>query len=95
MVWYVDLGYITQQITRYPSPIIHDYDKTYFRIVKGEIHTIRGRVGDGKRVNQLEHKGIDAKFKGWYTGPTEHIFTMSFLRNSYKGHPTYGPTRMD
>jgi len=71
--WYVDLGYITQQITRYPSPIIHDYDKTYFRIVKGEIHTIRGRVGDGKRVNQLEHKGIDAKFKGWYTGPTEHI----------------------
>ena len=31
--WYVDVGYLTQQITRYPEPKIHDYDKTYFRIV--------------------------------------------------------------
>ena len=37
--WYVDNGYLTQQITRYPEPKIHDYDKTYFRIVKGGIHT--------------------------------------------------------
>ena len=24
--WYVDVGYITEQITRYPEPIIHNYD---------------------------------------------------------------------
>ncbi|BCU99283.1 MAG: hypothetical protein CM15mV27_0020 [Caudoviricetes sp.] len=26
--------YITEQITRYPEPKIHNYDKTYFRICK-------------------------------------------------------------
>ena len=31
--WYVDNGYLTQQITRYPAPIIHDIDKTYFNIM--------------------------------------------------------------
>ena len=71
--WYVDVGYLTQQITRYPSPKIHDYDKTYFRIIKGNLHTIRGRVGDGVRLTQLEQKGIDVQFKGWYTGETKHI----------------------
>ena len=30
--WYVDVGYLTEQITRYPEPAIHNYDKTYFRI---------------------------------------------------------------
>lgn len=71
--WYVDTGYLTEQITRYPSPKINDYDKTYFRIIKGELHTIRGKVGDGKRLQKLESQGIDVKFKGWYTGQTEHI----------------------
>ena len=66
--WYVDVGYLTEQITRYPEPIIHDYDKTYFRIVKGGLHTIRGSVGDGKRVKQISSKGIDVDFKGWDTG---------------------------
>ena len=37
--WYVDVGYITEQITRYPEPIIHNYDRTYFRICKGNIHS--------------------------------------------------------
>jgi hypothetical protein len=59
--WYVDTGYLTQQITRYPSPKIHDIDKTYFRIIKGGLHTTRGKVGDGKRLKQLESKGIDVK----------------------------------
>ena len=36
--WYVDVGYITEQITRYPEPKIHNYDRTYFRICKGNIH---------------------------------------------------------
>jgi len=71
--WYVDVGYLTQQITRYPSPKIHDYDKTYFRIVKGNLHTIRCKVGNGIRVNELERKGIDVVFKGWKTGETNHI----------------------
>ena len=71
--WYVDVGYLTQQITRYPEPIIHDYDKTYFRICKGNIHTIRGAVGDGRRLSKLESQGIDVEFKGWNTGETKHI----------------------
>jgi len=71
--WYVDVGYITKQITRYPEPMINDFDKTYFRICKGNIHTIRGKVGDGSRLNQLEAKGIDIEFKGWNTGETKHI----------------------
>ena len=69
--WYVDVGYLTEQITRYPSPIINNIDKTYFRIVKGEMHTTKGRVGDGQRLNELRHKDIDAEFKGWSTG--QHI----------------------
>ena len=71
--WYVDVGYLTQQITRYPIPTIHDYDKTYFRIIKGNLHTIRGRVGNGQRLNEIEQKGIDVQFKGWNTGETKHI----------------------
>ena len=71
--WYVDVGYLTQQITRYPEPKIHDYDKTYFRICKGNLHTIRCKVGDGKRLNKLESQGIDVEFKGWNTGELTHI----------------------
>ena len=71
--WYVDVGYLTQQITRYPEPKIHDLNKTYFRICKGSIHTTKGKVGNGARLRELETKGIDVEFKGWYTGKTEHI----------------------
>ena len=71
--WYVDVGYITEQITRYPLPIINDYDRTYFRIVKGGIHTTSGTPGDGSRHRKLINQGIDAEFKGWYTGECKHI----------------------
>src|SRR6056300_490900 len=71
--WYVDTGYFTEPITRYPIPKIHDYDKTYFRICKGYIHTQNGSVGDGQRLNDLRHKGINVEFKGWLTGETKHI----------------------
>ena len=37
----------------------------YFRICKGNLHTIRGAVGDGKRLSKLESEGIDCQFKGW------------------------------
>ena len=70
--WYVDVGYLTQQITRYPEPKIHDYDKTYFTIVKGGLHSITGKVGKGIRLRELERKGINVRFNGWTTN-TEHI----------------------
>ena len=70
--WYVDNGYLTQQITRYPEPKIHDYDKTYFRIVKGGLHTQKGKTGSVERLSKLEQQGIDVKFKCW-TDNTDHI----------------------
>ena len=63
--WYVDVGYLTEQITRYPEPVIHNYDNTYFRICKGNIHSIRFHVPTPDRWNILEKKGIDCHFKGW------------------------------
>ena len=71
--WFVDVGYLTEQITRYPEPKIHNYDKTYFRIIKGSIHTQKGKVSTPQRLNELEQKGIDVEFKGWNTGETKHI----------------------
>ena len=56
--WYVDVGYITEQITRYPKPIINDYDKTYFRIVKGGMHISGGKPGDGSRHRKLIHLSL-------------------------------------
>tara|TARA_Y100001937_G_scaffold111353_1_gene157889 strand:- start:639 stop:1439 length:801 start_codon:yes stop_codon:yes gene_type:complete len=67
----VDNGYLTQQITRYPAPIIHDIDKTYFRIVRGGLHVKKGKTGSIDRLSKLEQQGIDVKFKGWSEG--EHI----------------------
>ena len=84
--WYVDNGYLTQQITRYPAPKIHDLDKTYFRIVKGGLHTLQGKSGSVDRLRVLENQGIDVQFKGWTTN-TEHILlcpsspTVTFFIN--------------
>ena len=63
--WYVDVGYLTEQITRYPEPKIHNYDNTYFRVCKGNIHSIRFHVPTPDRWNILDKKGIDCHFKGW------------------------------
>ena len=71
--WYVDVGYLTEQITRYPIPKINNIDKTYFRICKGSHHTNKGKIGKGHRLRKLEQQGIDVEFKGWYTGETKHI----------------------
>lgn len=72
--YYVDVGYLTEQITRYPEPKIHDYDKTYFRIVKGNIHTISGSIQGGEeRLKQLDQKGIRCTFDGWNMGEGDHI----------------------
>ena len=85
--WYVDVGYITEQITRYPLPIINDYDRTYFRIVKGGMHIRGGTPKDGSRHRTLIHQGIDAEFKGWNQGECNHILlapssqTVCFYNN--------------
>ncbi len=72
--YYVDVGYLTEQITRYPSPKINDYDKTYFRIVKGGIHTLSGsKKGGGDRIKQLDKKGIKSIFDNWNQGEGDHI----------------------
>jgi len=71
--WMVDVGYITDQITRYPTPSIDKYDTTYFRIIKGGIHMNSGKPGDGSRHTKLLQQGIDAEFKGWNTGECKHI----------------------
>ncbi len=72
--WYVDVGYLTQQITRYPIPKIHDYDKTYFRIVRGNLHTVEGSLnGGGDRLLELKKKGLPHKFENWKGGEGDHI----------------------
>ena len=42
--------------------------------VKGNLHTIRGAVGDGTRLSKLESEGIDCQFKGWQTGQMTHFY---------------------
>ena len=85
--WMVDVGYITDQIVRYPTPSIEKHDSTYFRIVKGGIHMISGKPGDGSRHTKLLQQGIDAEFKGWNTGECKHILlapssqTVTFYTN--------------
>lgn len=65
--WYVDTGYLTEEITRYPKPSINNFDKTYFRICKGFIHTQKSSPLTGQRLIELETKGIDTEFRGWDT----------------------------
>ena len=63
--WFVDTGYISSQITRYPEPKILDEKRTYFRICKGSFHTNLGKVNTPARYEKLIKLGIDAEFKGW------------------------------
>lgn len=91
--WFVDVGYLTQQITRYPEPIIHDYDKTYFRICKGGIHTNRGSVGPGVRLQKLESQGIDVEFKGWDTGDEKRNHILICPSSETVTYHMYGLTQ--
>ena len=54
--YFVDTGYISSQITRYPEPKILDEDKTYFRICKGSFHTNKGKVNTPARLEILRKK---------------------------------------
>lgn len=63
--WYVDIGYMTGDIVRYPEPRIINKDNTYFRMVKNGFHTTEFKYDDDTRYNQLIEKGIKCKFEGW------------------------------
>ena len=63
--WFVDTGYLSKQIDRYPEPKILDEKRTYFRICKGSFHTNKGKVNTPARYEKLIRLGIDAEFKGW------------------------------
>ena len=64
--YFVDTGYISSQIQRYPEPRILDEKKTYFRICKGSFHTNKGKVNTPARLEILRKQlGTDAEFKGW------------------------------
>ena len=71
--WYVDVGYMTEQITRYPEPKIHNYDNTYFRICKGNIHSIRFHVPTPDRWNILEKQDTWTIKVMKYQGIPKHI----------------------
>ena len=55
--YFVDTGYISSQITRYPEPKILDEKKTYFRICKGSFHTNIGKVNTPARYEKLNVDG--------------------------------------
>ena len=63
--YFVDTGYISKPIHRYPEPKILDEKRTYFRICKGSFHTNKGKVNTPERLERLKQLGIDAEFKGW------------------------------
>ena len=63
--YFVDTGYISKSIHRYPEPKILDEKRTYFRICKGSFHTNKGKVNTPERLERLKQLGIDAEFKGW------------------------------
>ena len=87
--WFVDTGYLSSQITRYPEPKINDYDSTYFRIIKGGIHTNRFHVATPDRWNVLIKQGIDAEFKGWRDSGDYIIMSIfSYGNTSYKWYHT-------
>ena len=63
--YFVDTGYISKSIHRYPETKILDEKRTYFRICKGSFHTNKGKVNTPERLEKLKQLGIDAEFKGW------------------------------
>ena len=86
--WHVDVGYITDQITRYPEPKIHKPDSTYFRIIKGHIHTQTMKPGNGDRLKDLSKKGVDVSIEDWQDNKDGHILlcpsspTVTFRQNN-------------
>ena len=82
--WYVDVGYLTDQIVRYPEPKIVSRINTYFRIVRGGIHTTQFRVISPDRWNILGKKAKakgnpntpftgSIEFKGWRSTRGNHV----------------------
>ena len=71
--WYVDTGYVTKDIKRYPTPDILDYDNTYFRICRGGIHTTN--MKPIKTLPSRSRYFLSQKvfFKGWNNNADGHI----------------------
>jgi hypothetical protein len=82
--WYVDVGYLTDEIVRYPEPKIVARHNTYFRIVKGGIHTTNfplvspdrlkliAKKQKAKRNPQTPFTG-SIEFKGWRSTRGEYV----------------------
>ena len=65
--WYfVDVGYLTEQIIRYPVPDIVDEDRTYFRVIKGGIHSPSLLSNNSSRRDVLRKKNINVDFPDWF-----------------------------
>ncbi len=82
--WYVDVGYLTDDIVRYPEPKIVALHNTYFRIVKGGLHTTKFTVVNADRYNMLAKKQKakrnpqtpftgSIEFKGWRSTRGEYV----------------------
>ena len=71
--WYVDVGYITADIKRYPTPEILDYDNTYFRICKGGIHSRQMKYPKVWPSCSRAFYQQKLFFSGWNNNPDGHI----------------------
>ena len=71
--WYVDVGYITADIKRYPTPEILDYENTYFRICRGGIHSSSMKeVSSWPSISRTFYNK-NTCFTGWNNNPDGHI----------------------
>jgi hypothetical protein len=89
--WFVDVGYLTKQIVRYPEPKIVDKDNTYFRIVKEALHTNVHNYNDPSRLRYLQENDIVGEFPGWNEKgdhilicPSSETVTRSLTKMSVK-----------
>jgi hypothetical protein len=76
--WMTDVGYLTQNIQRYPEPDIIDIDKTYFRICKRNVHNDLSNVSDDPtRFEALQSQDI------WYAVEFDNYEPKPIDRKKY------------
>ena len=57
--WIIDVGYVTEDIERYPIPKVLDRDKTYFRFSQSGLHNnLTNVINDETRFNNLVESDI-------------------------------------
>lgn len=74
--WFVDYGYMSAFIDRHP-PKIHYYDKTYFRVTKGDYHVKTVFDTNSDRFDTLVNQGVTAHFDGWKYKKNGHVLICS------------------